>query len=199
MRRAPHPWCLIAVTSRATCCGQAHRVASEHFTIEPSHSQVVFSIRHVATRVYGQLDLLGGSVRYDPEHPELTAVDATLRSESVRTGNDIRDTRLRGAEFLDAEAFPSVTFTSTSAERCGGRLELHGRLNIRGVTRRVLLVIDQVATAQGDAPGNRLVATAHATLSRTDFGIGTSSALEAGGVLIGNAIPVRIEVELVRQ
>lgn len=189
----------MGVTARAARRVQAPRVASDHFTIEPSHSQVAFSIRHVATRVRGELDLLKGSVTYDPGRPELTAIDATLRSESVRTGNDIRDARLRGSEFLDAEAFPSVTFTSTSAERRGKRLELHGRLNIRGVTRRVLLVVDQVATLPGGPRGERLLATAHAKLSRSDFGIGTSIALETGGVLIGNAIPVRIEVELVRR
>jgi polyisoprenoid-binding protein YceI len=74
-----------------------------------------------------------------------------------------------------------------------------GDLTIRGTTREVKLVIDDVAAEHTDPWGNvRTGATAKAKIRRSDFGMQWNAALEAGGVLVGDEVTITIEASLIR-
>jgi polyisoprenoid-binding protein YceI len=69
-----------------------------------------------------------------------TTGDAAPRAASIVSGNDLRDERVRGADFLDAAAHPEIGFVSRRVEPAGeGAWRIGGDLTIAGTTRLVEL------------------------------------------------------------
>ena len=174
---------------------------STQWSIDASHSSVSFSVRHLMiTNVRGSFEKFSGSATYDAERPEASQVTATIDVASITTGDDKRDGHLRSGDFFDAEKFPSLTFTSRRVARRGDGVELTGDLTIRGVTREDTLAVDEITAPNKDPWGNvRVGASAKTKIKRSDFGITWNSALETGGVLVGDDISIAIDVSLVKQ
>jgi polyisoprenoid-binding protein YceI len=142
-------------------------------SLDPSHSQLLFSIAHIGlTDYYGRFDRLSGSLNYDPKSPEKSSVTVTIDTASVDTPSGGVNDELKGTVF-GIRAFPTATFKSTSVTRTGpdaGRIE--GDLTIKGVTKPVTL--DVVFSGGEEDPlngGYALGFKATATIKRTAFGL----------------------------
>ena len=145
------------------------------YQIDPAHSRASFAIRHmmVAT-VRGEFGKLSGTVTLDDAQPERSRIEATIDASSINTHNDMRDNHLRSADFFDVANFPQLTFRSTAIRAVGPEVK--------------------------DPYGNtKRGATATTTISRKEFGLGWNQVLEAGGVMVGDAVRVTIDLELARQ
>jgi hypothetical protein len=81
--------------------------------IDPSHSNVEFVARHLFSRVRGRFGQFSGVVHV-ADSPADCSVAVTVEAASIDTGHADRDQHLRGADFLDVDQFPTLTFTSTS-------------------------------------------------------------------------------------
>ena len=46
-------------------------------------------------------------------------VEVTIQAASIKTHNEVRDNDLRSPNFLETDAFPVITFTSTHVEPSG--------------------------------------------------------------------------------
>jgi len=171
------------------------------WTLDPAHSNVGFSVRHMMiTNVRGEFQKFSGEVAYDPADPGATRISATVDVASIHTREAARDAHLRSADFFDAEKFPAITFTSRSVDRAGDGLVVIGDLSIRGVSREVRLTVDEMSAEHTDPWGNRRIGAAAKTkIRRSEFGITWNTALELGGVLVGDEITIHIEASLVRQ
>lgn len=168
--------------------------------IDPAHTQVGFAVKHLMiSTVRGRFTGLSGSVEVDPA-TGAPAVDASIDVASLATGDEKRDAHLRSADFFQADAFPTIRFTSRGFEGdLEGRFQLFGDLTIRGTTRRIALDVVNEGTARDPWGGERLGVTATTRLSRKDFGLEWNVALETGGVLVGDEVRISIEAQLVRQ
>jgi polyisoprenoid-binding protein YceI len=171
------------------------------WTLDASHSSVAFSVRHMMiTNVRGEFQKLAGDVAFDPKRPEEARLAVRIETASINTREEKRDAHLRSADFFDAARFPEITFVSRRVRRRGDGLEVLGDLTIRDTTREVVLTVDEITPEHADPWGSRRVgATARTKIRRSDFGITWNTALEAGGVLVGDEISIHIEVELVKQ
>ncbi len=171
------------------------------WTLDPSHSSATFSVRHMMiTNVRGAFAKLSGSASFDPANLEGASFEASIDVASIDTRDEKRDAHLRSGDFFDAEHHPALTFRSRALRRTGSKLELVGDLTIRGTTREVVLDVDGPTEAHVDPWGNtRVGAEAKAKIKRSDFGITWNSALEAGGVLVGDEVSLMLDVSLVRQ
>jgi polyisoprenoid-binding protein YceI len=143
------------------------------YNLDPSHSQLLFSIAHLGlTDYYGRFDRLSGTLNFDPRNPEKSGVAITVDTSSVDTPSGGVNDELRGTVF-GIRAFPTATFKSTSVTRTGpdtGRID--GNLTIKGVTRPDTL--DVVFSGGEEDPLNGSYALgfkATATVKRTDFGL----------------------------
>jgi polyisoprenoid-binding protein YceI len=170
------------------------------WTLDPAHSTIGFSVRHLTvSRVHGTFRRYTLDVEFDPEQPEQGRVTAIVESSSVDTGEEQRDAHLRSADFLDAEGFPTLAFTSTGVEASGhGQYALRGDLTMRGVTRPVTFDVEfigEVANAQGGRSAGFSAAT---RLSRHDWGLVWNVGLEAGGLVVSDEVRVDIDIELVQ-
>ncbi len=93
-----------------------------------------------------------------------------------------------------------MTFRSTKVEKTGvDALRVHGDLALHGVTRNVEPDVDNISPSTKDPWGNvRMAASASAVISRKDFGLTWNSALEAGGVLVGDEVTLDLDVQFVK-
>ena len=170
-------------------------IATGVWTIDPAHSTVGFSVRHLmVSKVRGRFGAFTGTITIADNALE-SGLDASVEMTSVDTGDAGRDGDLRGADFLDVETFPTVTFASTSLKAVGGNYALAGNLTIKGVTKPVTFALefDGVAT---DPWGNiKAGFSATAEINRKDWGTEWNAVLEAGGVLVGEKVKIQLDIE----
>lgn len=172
------------------------------YTIDPSHSSVGFSIRHMmVSNVRGEFQKFQGEVSIDDKDLTRTKVDVTIDAASINTRDAKRDEHLRSPDFFDTAKYPTITFKSKKVAKAGkGKLKITGDLTMHGVTKPVVLDVEG-PTAAVKNPWGKMVrgATATATINRKDFGLGWNQALETGGVLVGEEVKIELEVELVEK
>ncbi|HMO10957.1 MAG TPA: YceI family protein [Actinotalea sp.] len=165
------------------------------WAVETSHSHATFTVRHAGiSKVRGSVAITEGTIVVaDPI--EESSVTATLDATSVDTKDAKRDGHLVSADFFDTESFPTWTFTSTSVERGGEGLLVHGDLTIRGVTRPVTLDVELNGTATDPFGTSRVGFSATTEISRKEFGLTWNAALETGGVLVADTVHISLEIE----
>jgi polyisoprenoid-binding protein YceI len=170
------------------------------YAIDPTHSSVHFSVRHLmVSNVRGEFTKLTGTVEFDPEKPESSTIDATIDATSISTRDPQRDGHLKSADFLDVEKFPTMSFRSKKIEIQPGGGKVTGDLTIHGVTREITLDVEGPTEEIKDPWGKlRIGASATAKLNRKDFGLTWNAALETGGVMVGDEVKISIDVEVIR-
>jgi polyisoprenoid-binding protein YceI len=176
--------------------------AEPTWEIDPSHSAVQFSVRHLMiSNVRGEFGRFTGSVTGDAAKAPAAVVEARIEAASIDTREPKRDAHLKSPDFLDVERHPTITFVSKRIEPAGaGRWKMSGDLTLHGVTREVVLDVEGPTRVVKDPMGNvRAGARATTTLNRKDFGITWAKAMDGGGVVVGDEVRVTIDVEGVQK
>ena len=169
--------------------------------IDPVHSSATFSVKHamVAT-VRGQFKVISGTLEIDEAHPENFTIEAQAETASIDTHDANRDAHLRSPDFFEADKYPAITFKSTKVEATGDNTyRVVGLLDMHGVQREITL--DAEYAGQGKDPyGNtRAGLSATGRINRKDFGLNWNAALEAGGVLVSDAVKIEIDLAAVNK
>jgi polyisoprenoid-binding protein YceI len=169
------------------------------FTLDPSHSVVGFSVRHMMiAKVRGQFSDFSGKLEV-AEDPLDSTLSVEVRVDSVDTRDEQRDGHLRSGDFFDVENHPVMSFTATAVKAVGGdRFVVEGDLTVRGVTRPVTLDATYNGLGQDPWGNQRIGIEATAEVDREDFGLTWNQALETGGVLVGKAVKIEIDAQFVR-
>jgi polyisoprenoid-binding protein YceI len=163
-------------------------------SIDPVHSTVGFKIRHLFGNVTGRFADVSGTIKVDPDHPETASVDATIGIKSVDTGNQMRDNDLRGANFFDAEKFPTMTFKSTKVDVKGkDEADVTGDLTLHGVTKPVTLHVKFLGKGPGMMGGVTTGWEATGSLKRSDYGLTWSKSVE-GTEIVGDDVAIDLEI-----
>jgi polyisoprenoid-binding protein YceI len=172
---------------------------TDTLTVDKTHSEVTFQVRHLLTKVRGQFDDYEGAIRFDAERPEDSSVELRIRVASINTFLAERDQHLRSADFFDAAAHPEVLFKSTAIRTQGaGRFEVTGDLTLRGMTRSVTLPVTFLGMASDPWGNTRAGFELETTLNRKDFGMQWNVALDQGGLLLGDEVKVAINLETIK-
>jgi len=167
------------------------------WTIDPVHSEVGFSIRHMmVSKVRGKFDTFSGQV-VTADNPQDSTLSATIDLTSVNTGNEGRDKHLRSADFFEAEAHGQMTYRSTGIRIEDGEYTLDGELTLKGVTRQVPLRLEIGGFGPDAYGGIRSGFTATGEIKRSDFGVDFNAAMETGGVVVGDKVSLHLEIEAV--
>ena len=171
-------------------------MAATRFSIDPAHSDVSFSVRHMMfAKVRGHFRKFSGTVTLDDANPSASSVEAEIESASIDTGSPDRDKHLRTPDFLDVEKFPKLTFKSSKVDGKGDRLSVTGTLTLHGVSKEVVLDVERTGSGKDPWGNERQGFAAKGSLNRKDFGLAWNQALEAGGVLVGEKIELELEVQ----
>lgn len=171
------------------------------YKLDPTHSSITFSIKHMMiAKVRGSFDKFDAKLVYDKNSPEKSSAEATIEASSINTREAQRDTHLKSADFFDVEAFPSLTFKSTSVSLVGGELKVTGNLTIKDVTKEVVLTLDGPTDELKDPYGNLKIGVSATTkVKRKDFGLNWNAALEAGGVLVGDEVSITLDLQFTKE
>lgn len=192
-----------AVALLAGACfadGHGHSVPTGNYAIDDSHSMVTFKLQHLGLGLYtGQLETVTGTITVAGDDYADSSVTATIAATSVDTdytGEKDFDTEV--ANFIQAPAFPEITFTSTGLELTGETSGvLTGDLVFAGVTQSVSLDVE--LTGAGDHPfaGAPAIGVLGTTsILRSDFGILSDTRLDGA---LGNEVFLEVSIEAIKQ
>lgn len=177
-------------------------VFASSWQIDPEHSTIGFSIRHMMiSNVKGVFERFTGVVSIDDKDIAKSTAKAVIETASINTRIEKRDEHLKSPDFFEVAKFPAMTFVSKKIVPSGkDRLKLVGDLTIRGITREVTLDVENLTEAVKDPWGNiRRGASASTKINRKDFGLTWNKAIETGGLLVGDEVTISIEVELIKK
>ncbi len=166
--------------------------------IDPTHSELSFSIRHFVSRVRGQFGVWTGTIVADPDDWSAASVEVTAQTASIDTNNERRDADLRSPNHFDAEGNPTVTFKSTKVTRfAGDSVTVAGNLTIHGVTKPVVLR-GRLNGITGTPGKRRAGFEAETVIVRQDFGMTWNRAVE-GSSMLGDEVKIEINIAAVEQ
>jgi len=172
------------------------------WSIDPDHSNVGFKVRHLmVSNVKGNFEKHSGILDLNDKDITKSKVEVTIDTNSINTNVQKRDEHLRSADFFDVAKYPTMTFVSKKVAKAGkDKLKITGDLTLHGVTRQVVLDVDELSKESKDPWGNiRRGTTATAKINRKDFGLVYNAALETGGVAVGEEVTITLEIEMIRK
>ena len=149
--------------------------APEKYTLDPSHSQIVFTYNHLGYSTgTGMFSGFNGEIMFDQADPAASSVTVSFPVKSMLTGWQERFDHFMSKDFFDATDDEMVTFASTAIEVTGEKTaKITGDLTLNGVTKSVVLdaVLNQVGEhPMAKAPWAGFNATT--TLIRSDYNLG---------------------------
>jgi polyisoprenoid-binding protein YceI len=175
-------------------------MTTNNWQLDKSHSGITFSVRHMMiTNVRGSFNDFEAEVSGDTEN--LSAVEATITIDvnSINTKDEGRDGHLKSPDFFNVEQFPQIIFKKTSLEAKGGEdYTLTGDITIAGVTKSITLNTEIAGPAKDPWGNFKMGVVADGVIKRSEFGLTYNAALETGGVLVGDAIKIHIELEFAK-
>jgi polyisoprenoid-binding protein YceI len=167
------------------------------WTIDPTHSEVGFSIRHIMiSKVKGTFDTFSATF-VTGENPLDSRVTASAEVASINTNESNRDGHLRTGDFFDAETYPTIDFVSTGIRQEGDDFKVDGNLTVKGITKPVTFDFEFGGFGQDPYGNYKGGASAKAVINREDFGLSYNAALETGGVLLGDKVTITLELQAV--
>ena len=149
---------------------------AQTWKVDKAHSHFTFTITHLAVSdvdgVFKDFDATITAAKPDFSDAKITF---TANTASVNTGNDQRDTHLKGPDFFDVTKYPTITFTSTAIKpTSAGHYSLTGNITLNGVTKAVTLDLwyrGTITNPMSKAPDAGFQVTG--TIKRSDFNFGS--------------------------
>jgi polyisoprenoid-binding protein YceI len=173
------------------------QIPSAVYNVDPSHSSVGFEVKHMGiATVRGRFGAFEGKIDATGDAPVL---EGTVDVATVDTGDANRDGHLKGPEFFDADAQPTISFTSTATDvGAAGEITLAGEITIKGIARPIELT-GTVAESGQDPWGNERVGLELETsIDRRDFDLKWNQTLPNGGLLVANEVKLLVSVSAVK-
>jgi polyisoprenoid-binding protein YceI len=175
--------------------------ATTTWNIDPVHSHAEFKVRHMMiSNVKGEFKGIKGDLKLNDADSTRSAVEISIDTTTINTGEAQRDGHLKSPDFLDVEKFPTLTFKSTRvAASKSGEVKVSGDLTIHGVTRNVELDVEGPSAPTKDPWGNtRIGLSATTRINRKDFGLTWNAPLETGGILVGEEVNITLDVQFIK-
>lgn len=173
--------------------------ATERYNVDLDHSTVEFRVAHmVVSKTTGRFTDYSGFIEMDPEVMTVKTIEAEFKTASVNTSHQKRDAHLRGPDFFSVEKYPTMTYKLKSYRKSGEDYQAVGDLTLLGVTKEVTLV-GKFNGATKDPWGNiRAGFTAEGTINRKDFGMNWSKTLDNGGLVVGDEVHIKLDIECIK-
>ncbi len=172
------------------------------YRLDKSHASLVFKVDHIGYSAYtGSFDDFDATLSFDPAAPEKMAATATINVASLDIPTPpagfLDD--LKGPAWLNAVAFPTITFRSTAVTLTGpAAARVYGELEFRGVTAPVTFD----ATFNGGYagfppydPNARIGFSAKGSLKRSAFGVMIGIPTPEAPIGVGDDVAFEIEAE----
>ena len=148
-------------------------------------SSIKFQVK-ASVKIEGTFDKWDATATMTSPDVETGVLDIKIQAASVNTGSGMKDGKLKGKDFFDAEHEPLITFHSTRIVQTGpNTLDYIGDFTIRGVTKpeKLTFTLSGKGTGSGEIKGTM-------AFDRKDYG------MNKGIPLVKIADHVEVIVEL---
>jgi polyisoprenoid-binding protein YceI len=125
------------------------------FQFDKAKSSVGFNVK-ASIEIAGKFDKWDATLTFTSPDVTTGVLDIKCEAASVNTGSGMKDDKLKGKDFFDAEHDPYITFHSTKIVQTGpNTFEIDGDFTIRGVTKpeKLTLTASGVGTGVGGVKG----------------------------------------------
>ena len=175
-------------------------MATTKWAIDPTHSEIGFKVKHMMfTNVSGKFGTYDATIETEDDNFENASIEFSADINSISTNNVDRDNHLKSADFFDADNHPKLTFKASSFTKKDGDYELAGDLTLRGVTKSVKFPVEFSGLMKDPWGNTKAGLNIYGKINRKDWGLNWNSALETGGVLVGEEVKLNIELQLAKQ
>lgn len=168
------------------------------WTVDPAHSSVDFSIRHLmVSRVKGTFGTYSAVIEGDPANFTTANVAFTVDLDSVNTQNKERDAHLLSADFFDVEKFPQMTFLAVNIIKTAeNQYDMVGEFSLHGITRTETFSVTFEGEAKDPSGAEKAGFHAAGTIRRSDYELTFNTPLETGGMLIGDDVQISLDIQV---
>jgi polyisoprenoid-binding protein YceI len=176
-------------------------MATTKWAIDPTHSEIGFKVKHMMfTNVSGKFGTYDATIVTDDDNFENASMEFSADINSIDTNNADRDNHLKSADFFDGDNHPKLTFKASKFTKIDGHnYELTGDLSIKGVTKTVKFPVEFSGLMKDPWGNTKAGLNIDGKINRKDWGLNWNSALETGGVLVGEEVKLNIELQLAKQ
>jgi polyisoprenoid-binding protein YceI len=125
------------------------------FEFDKAKSSIGFNVK-ASVAIAGKFDKWDAKITFTSTDPATGVLDIEAQAASVDTGSGMKDGKLKGKDFFDAENNPLISFKSTKFVQTGpNTFEIDGDFTIRGVTKpeKLTLAVSGIGTGQGEVKG----------------------------------------------
>ena len=129
-------------------------------------SSIKFQVK-ASVKIEGTFDKWDATATMTSPDVETGVLDIKIQAASVNTGSGMKDGKLKGKDFFDAEHDPLITFHSTRIVQTGpNTLDYIGDFTIRGVTKpeKLTFTLSGKGTGSGEIKGTM-------AFDRKDYGM----------------------------
>ena len=172
--------------------------AADIYKLDPNHININWSANHFGfSSPSGKFTAVDGIITIDEKNPQHSTVEVTIKIASLMTGIEKFDTHLKGADFFDADKFPTAIFISKSVAPLGNnRAKVSGELTLHGITKPIALEVKLNKIGNNPFTQRKTVGfSANTVIKRSDFNMlfglpGVSDEvkieIEAEGILVSS-------------
>jgi polyisoprenoid-binding protein YceI len=173
-------------------------LATTIWNVDTAHTNVQFKVKHMGFfDVTGDFQTYEGSLETVGESLDGGSITAVVNVDSINTNNGQRDGHLKSDDFFNAEAFPTITFKSTSIAKKGDKFAITGDLTIRDITQSVVFDAVHAGKLVGMGGELRTGVQAITTINRKSFGLSWGAMVEGVNVVSDN-VEIILNVQLVK-
>lgn len=188
-------WCSAAMVGLPAGAG----AEMARWDLDPDHSIIEFRVAHmVVSKTAGKFMDYTGVVEMDADAHQFKTIEASINTASVNTNHEKRDAHLRNADFFDVEKYPTMTYKMKSYKKTGDGYTALGDLTLHGVTKEITLVGSFNGVTKDPWGNTRAGFTAEGKVNRKDFGMVWNKALDTGGVVVGDEVQIRLDIECIK-
>ncbi len=169
-----------------------------HFNDEMGRNQATFFSHAPFEDITGLSNEVSGWVSFDIQDVKNTLVgEVFIKTASIKTGIENRDEHLRTSEWLNAEAYPNISFVIKEIETINNdvsnklRLTVLGDFTVRGVTKQeysdvTMEYLEESELTKTRMPGDLLGVKAKFNINLSDYGV--------RHMLIGKRVSEEVEI-----
>ena len=170
-----------------------------NWAIDPAHSEIDFKVRHLMiSNVKGSFKTFGANINTILQDFSTAEIDLWIDTASISTGDEKRDEHLRSVDFFDVQNHKQITFTSFSIglPDSEGNREMIGHLSIKGITKKVKFNVLFGGIVKDPWENEKAGFSVNGKINRGDWELFWNTALETGGIMIGEEVTISCEIEL---
>jgi polyisoprenoid-binding protein YceI len=99
-----------------------------------------YSVKFTSDDPSGVFTSMTGDIVFDENNLAASKFNVTIDVKSINTGNGMKNTKAQNSDWLDADKYPTIKFTSTTISKAAsGGYGALGTLDMHGVQKQIMI------------------------------------------------------------